>query len=217
MNIYESLAAINKEIKAITKDQKNTQQGFKFRGIDDVMNQLHDLFAKHEVIILPEVLERTREERTNQKGTVIFTTHLTISYCFLAIDGTKVCAIAVGESMDSGDKGCNKAMSVALKMVLLEMFLIPTQEMKDPDSETHEIKAKILSEMFLIPTQEMKDPDSETHEIKAKILSDVGFSKALERIANGEVELIEKLTNAYTLTPAQKKLIEASVPEGRLL
>lgn len=191
MNIYESLAAINKEIKAITKDQKNTQQGFKFRGIDDVMNQLHDLFAKHEVIILPEVLERTREERTNQKGTVIFTTHLTISYCFLAIDGTKVCAIAVGESMDSGDKGCNKAMSVALKMVLLEMFLIPTQEMKDPDSETHEIKAKILS--------------------------DVGFSKALERIANGEVELIEKLTNAYTLTPAQKKLIEASVPEGRLL
>ena len=191
MNIYESLAAINKEIKAITKDQKNTQQGFKFRGIDDVMNQLHDLFAKHEVIILPEVLERTREERTNQKGTVIFTTHLTISYCFLAIDGTKVCAIAVGESMDSGDKGCNKAMSVALKMVLLEMFLIPTQEMKDPDSETHEIKAKILS--------------------------DVGFSKALERIANGELELIEKLTNAYTLTPAQKKLIEASVPEGRLL
>ena len=192
MNIYESLAAINKEIKAITKDQKNTQQGFKFRGIDDVMNQLHDLFAKHEVIILPEVLERTREERTNQRGTVIFTTHLTISYCFLAIDGTKVCAIAVGESMDSGDKGCNKAMSVALKMVLLEMFLIPTQEMKDPDSETHEIKSKKLS--------------------------DVGFSKALKRIADGETELIEKLKGAYTLTDVQIKLIqETTETEGKLL
>ena len=43
--IYKALAAVNKEIKPIAKDRTNQQQGFKFRGIDDVMNELHSLFV----------------------------------------------------------------------------------------------------------------------------------------------------------------------------
>ena len=41
----KALATVNKSIKAIGKDRTNQQQGFKFRGIDDVMNELHSLFA----------------------------------------------------------------------------------------------------------------------------------------------------------------------------
>ena len=47
----------------------------------------------------------------------------------------------VGEAMDSGDKGMNKAYSIALKYALFQAFLIPTEELKDPDSETHNIDA----------------------------------------------------------------------------
>jgi hypothetical protein len=45
--IYSKIANILKETKAITKSEKNQQQGFKFRGIDNVMNELHELFSKN--------------------------------------------------------------------------------------------------------------------------------------------------------------------------
>ena len=56
-SIYAKIVSILKETKAITKSEKNQQQGFKFRGIDNVMNELHELFAKNDVFILQEVQE----------------------------------------------------------------------------------------------------------------------------------------------------------------
>ena len=46
-SIYAKIVSILKETKAITKSEKNQQQGFKFRGIDNVINELHELFAKN--------------------------------------------------------------------------------------------------------------------------------------------------------------------------
>jgi hypothetical protein len=134
--IYKSLAAINKGITAIGKGQKNQQQGFQYRGIDDVMNELHSLFAENEVIILPEFQSIDSTERTTQKGGVLFYVKATIKFTFVASDGSSVQSVIVGEAMDSGDKATNKAMSIALKYALLQMFLIPTKEDKDPDAVT---------------------------------------------------------------------------------
>jgi hypothetical protein len=36
------------------------------------------------------------------------------------------------------------------------------------------------------------------------VLNDKGFSQALERIINGEVEIVNKLKETFTLTPAQE-------------
>jgi hypothetical protein len=41
--------------------------------------------------------------------------------------------------MDSGDKASNKAMSVAMKYAMFQMFMIPTEEMVDPDGESHDV------------------------------------------------------------------------------
>lgn len=141
--IYSCLCEINKKIEAIGKNQKNQQQGFSFRGIDDVMNELHNLFSENGVIIMPKVLDVKRSERTNKNGTAIFTTLLTVEFTFIASDGSTISAVCLGEAMDSGDKGVNKAMSIALKYALLQMFLIPTVEQKDPDSESHEILSEL--------------------------------------------------------------------------
>lgn len=138
MNIYKALAGINNEIKAITKSRKNTGQNFMFRGIDDVMNELHALFAKNEVIIVPETKEFTTENRPTKSGSLQTFTRLRIQYTFVASDGSSVTATGIGEAMDTADKGMNKAMSIALKYVLLQMFLIPTEEMKDPDYNSPE-------------------------------------------------------------------------------
>lgn len=136
--IYVKIANILKETKAITKSEKNQQQGFKFRGIDNVMNELHELFSRNEVFILQEVKEFTTENRPTKSGGTNTFTRATITFRYMTTDGSFVETTNVGEAMDSGDKGMNKAMSIALKYSLLQMFLIPTEEQKDPDAVTPE-------------------------------------------------------------------------------
>lgn len=136
MNIFESITAIMQEIPAIGKEKKNQQQGFKYRGIDDVMNTLQPILSKHKVFVVPEVIDQAREERVTNKGGTILYSMLKIRYTFYAEDGTSVSAVVIGESMDSGDKASNKAMAIAMKYAFFQVFCIPTEEMNDPDAET---------------------------------------------------------------------------------
>lgn len=142
MNIYESIGAIMGECGPIGKDKTNKQQGFQYRGVDDVMNALQPLMAKYKVFVVPEVLEQTREERPSRNNGVLLYSVCKIKYTFYAEDGTSVSAVVIGEGMDSGDKATNKAMSAAFKYACFQVFCIPTEEMKDPDAESHQVKKK---------------------------------------------------------------------------
>lgn len=135
-SICEAIAAIMAECPAITKSQKNQQQGFMYRGVDVVMNVLQPLMIKHKVFVVPEVLESVREERQTARGGSLIYTTLKVKYTFYAADGSSISAVVQGEGMDSGDKSSNKAMSVAFKYACFQVFCIPTEEMKDPDADT---------------------------------------------------------------------------------
>lgn len=142
MNIYESIAAVMGEIGAVGKDSLNEQQKFKFRGIDAVMNAINPALVKNKVFIVPEILEQLREERKSSKGGLLIYSVCKIRYRFYAEDGSYVDAVVIGEGMDSGDKATNKAMSIAFKYACFQVFCIPTEEMKDPDAECHEVAPK---------------------------------------------------------------------------
>lgn len=151
MNIYESINAIMQEVPAIGKTEKNQQQGFMFRGIDSVMNTLQPLLAKHKVFVVPQTIEQTREERKTNKGNTLLYSILKIKFTFYAEDGSFVEAITVGEGMDSGDKASNKAMAIAMKYAMFQVFCIPTGD--DPDAETHNVaEKKITKEQALTLT-----------------------------------------------------------------
>lgn len=153
MNIYQSITKILEEVPAIGKNKKNTTQNFMFRGIDDVMNTFQPLLAKHKVFIVPQVLEQTREERITSKGGILIYSICKIKYIFYAEDGSSIEAIVVGEGMDSGDKATNKAMAIAMKYAMFQVFCIPTEEMKDPDSETPPVSKKIVKKAEEIKIQ----------------------------------------------------------------
>ena len=136
--IYKAMLNIMQDVDAIKKEKKNQQQGFMFRGIDDMMNSLHGLFAKHGVFIVPTVESFDVKERPTKSGGVNYFTHAVITFNFTAVDGSFISIKNVGEAMDSGDKGMNKAMSIALKYALMQTFLIPTEDIADPDAEVAE-------------------------------------------------------------------------------
>lgn len=137
--IYSKLCNVMADCPAIAKSQKNIQQNFMYRGIDVVMNVLQPLFIKHRIFSVPEVLDTLREERQTKSGGNLIYTVLKVKYTFYAEDGSSVSAIVQGEGMDSADKSSNKAMSVAYKYACFQVLNIPTEEMKDPESETPEI------------------------------------------------------------------------------
>lgn len=140
--IYQAMAAIMRDIDAIGKDKTNKQQGFQYRGIDDIANALHPLLSKHGVFLTSEILSKSREERTTAKGGALIYTMLRMRYTFHAEDGSAISTEAEGEGMDSGDKSSNKAMSIAQKYALLQTFLIPTEDQAEPDAEGHVVAPK---------------------------------------------------------------------------
>lgn len=138
--IYSAIPAIIKEMKAVAKSNTNKQQGFKYRGIDQVMNAVKPLLAQNGVFFTIETLEREREERTNRNGNTLIYSIVKVRFTFYAEDGSNVSCVTIGEGMDSGDKATNKAMAVALKYALFDIFCIPTGD--DPDAESHEVAPK---------------------------------------------------------------------------
>lgn len=143
MNIYESMTSVLADIDHIGKDKKS-QQGYAYRGVDQVLNTLQPLFAKHKIFCTPEVLEVVgREERQTKSGGTQTYSILRVKYTFYAEDGSSVSAVVIGEAMDSGDKSMNKCMSVAFKYACFQSLCIPTEETTlDPDDKSEELKPK---------------------------------------------------------------------------
>ena len=134
--IFKQIPKAIAEIGAIGKEKRNQQQGFMYRGVDDVYNAVNPVLAKHELFMTSEVLEQNREERETAKGGRLVYTILKMRYTIYASDGTSVSTEVIGEGMDSGDKSSNKAMSIAYKYALFQLLCIPTETV-DPDSEVH--------------------------------------------------------------------------------
>ena len=139
--IYKAIIGVMAEINAIGKDRKNQQQGFAYRGIDDVMNELHAALTKNKVFVVPEVLNEERSTGKTRNGGDLFYTRLKIRFTFYTDDGSSVSAVVIGEAMDSGDKASNKALSIGLKYAMLQVFCIPTEDEKDPDAQSPQPQA----------------------------------------------------------------------------
>lgn len=142
--IYKKMSEVMKDIGVIGKDQKNTAQGFKFRGIDQFVNALYPALTNHGVFMTPRCVSERNElkEVTRSNGKSGVDKHVTIlmEYDFFAEDGSKVTVGPVpAEGLDSGDKATNKALSAALKYALIQTFSVPTDDMEEGDKVSPEL------------------------------------------------------------------------------
>ena len=139
--IYGSINKVMEDIGAVGKNRQNEKQKYMFRGIDDVMNALYPALIKNKVFAVPNVKNKQREERKSSGGNNIIYTIVEVEYSFFsAEDGSSIEFIVYGEGMDSGDKSMNKAMSAAFKYACFQLFCIPTEELKDSEIDSFEVK-----------------------------------------------------------------------------
>lgn len=154
--VYAAIAAVQTAMarEGISKDRKNTSQGYQFRGIDDVYSALAPHLAANGLCILPRVLEANQTERETKSGSTLIYTLLKVAFDFVAVkDGSVHTVVMIGEAMDSGDKSSNKAMSAAYKYAAFQAFAIPTEGDNDADATTHEPTAKKQPTAKTAPTK----------------------------------------------------------------
>ncbi|MBU1564217.1 MAG: ERF family protein, partial [Proteobacteria bacterium] len=158
--IYKKMAEIITAVGSVSKDRTSVGKfSFKYRGIDDVMNALHQAFAEAGVFVQQELLKHTMSPI---EGRGIH--HIAqVRFMFTTTDGSYVSSIVYGECIENGDKGIGKCMSYALKTCLLQTFLIPTEdEYKDPDSTNQPILKSVS-----------KAPKNASHETAGPTLAEL--------------------------------------------
>jgi len=157
--INSAILSVMEEVGAIYKSERNKSQGFDYRGIDQVYNRLHPLMVKHGIFTTPKIISTERHERPTNAGGVMYVAILQMEYTFHAADGSSVTTSVQGEGMDSGDKASNKAMAVAHKYALMQIFMIPTEELIDPDAESpgHQEPVEMATDKQMVTIQEYAD------------------------------------------------------------
>lgn len=197
--VYEAINRVTAVMaqEGIAKGRKNQQQGYAFRGIDDVYSALSSVLAENKLCILPRVLSRTVSERETHRGGVLFYTVLDVEFDFVSSeDGSKHVVRTVGEAMDSADKSSNKAMSAAYKYACLQAFCIPVEGDNDADATTHDVKGK--------GSQQRKQPPSEPAPTKQEVSA---LTLTLQKAAGlGTVEF--RKVWAANAGPARTRIVQ---------
>jgi hypothetical protein len=137
-NIYAALSAVMEDVGAVKKGDRNSKQGYNFRGVDAVVQAVYPALVKHKVSVLPTVqMFEHGSVEVGQNRTPMGHARVIVQYTFTASDGSSVSCSAAGEAMDSGDKATPKAMSIALRTALLQALMLPTDD-PEPDAQTYE-------------------------------------------------------------------------------
>lgn len=146
--IHKKMIEIVKAVSTagVQKNGVNTEQGWRYRSVDDVINSMSRFFGDHGVFITSKIHSCDREERSTNKG-VRFFTKLVIEYFFHAEDGSYVSTQIASEGLGNDDKSINKALSAAYKYALIQAFCIPfTDVMIDGDQDTAEVHPKKVND-----------------------------------------------------------------------
>lgn len=136
-SIVQVISRAMADVQAVGKDDRNNQQGYNFRGIDAVVNAVGPVFRKHGVVPVPILEQATYRDVQTSTGKPSRECTVQVRYRFYGPAGDYIDAVVPGESMDFGDKGTPKAMSVAYRIALLQLLAIPTHE-PEPDAQSYE-------------------------------------------------------------------------------
>lgn len=138
--LHEALAkAIADCGEGISKDRK--AQGYNFRGIDQALNFLNPVMARHGLALVPHaVLDEQVIERTTKNGGAMYFARAKVEFRLYHVSGDFLPVMVWTEAMDTSDKALNKVMSVAWKYAAIQTFCIPVEDVADESTERQDME-----------------------------------------------------------------------------
>lgn len=143
MSLAAKLAKIGKEIGTIKKDGRNTQQNYNYIEYGVVAGKIRELFDTYGIIIKPEVLDYEKEEVQNKFGNKGYHYVLKMHFTLINADDKEDSQSAnwLGEAIDYGDKGVNKAETSGVKYFIMRLFNVSEKGEKEADEGSPEMVA----------------------------------------------------------------------------
>ena len=141
-HVYQAIRRITAEFAraGIAKTHTNVIDQYQYRSIDDLLNRLGPLLARHRLCVLPRVLKHRTASVAGEGDTLLINVRLLAAFDLVsARDGSTHTVQGWGEALDAGDKGTAKAMSSAYKAAMLQAFCIPVAS-DDADASNHRLK-----------------------------------------------------------------------------
>jgi len=135
-SVYAAINAIVGEFakSGIAKTHLNEADDYRYRSIDDLLDRLGPLLAKHRLCVLPRLIERQATERQDDASHVIFHVAVRTEFSLISVeDGSSHVIEAYGEALDASDKATAKATSAAYKSAMIQAFCIPLAGSEDAD------------------------------------------------------------------------------------
>lgn len=134
-SVHEAIAGVIRDLPAVGKDSEVTQGArYKYRGIEAIKAALKPLLAQHGVHYAPttitEIVDSTYQTKQGDTWQRI---RMIVGYTVYGPAGDSIPAVGRGEGADNSDKACNKAMTVAEKQMLVQVFCIADAD-GDPDA-----------------------------------------------------------------------------------
>lgn len=135
MTIDDVMASVAKDIAAVgvAKDSRNKDQGYNFRGIDQVLNTVGPIMARHGLGMSAVFSDRTAEALTTKNGGSQTSVVVTGTFTYRWRNETRQ-TVTIGEARDTADKATNKAMAMATKYAHVLTFNIPVIGTDDADA-----------------------------------------------------------------------------------
>jgi hypothetical protein len=144
--VYRAINAVAADLAdaGIPKSHSNEAEGYDYRSIDDVLNRLAPLLAKHRLCVLPRVLYRRAVERRGEQSSTLIAVELKVAFDFIsADDGSRHTIKVFGEALDAADKATAKAMAAAFKIAMIQSLCIPVPGNEDADRQTPKLAKRV--------------------------------------------------------------------------
>jgi hypothetical protein len=219
-SVYAAINAVTAELSknGIAKSRTNEVEDYRYRSIDDVLDRLAPLLAKHRLCVLPRALERIVTERADEQNRLLLHVAVRVAFTLNSVDdGSDHIVEAYGEALDGGDKATAKAMSAAYKAAMVQTFCIPVSGNEDPDRTGHRLA---LESHAPEPVQGWTQWCLDIEDIIALCESTQAISTVQERnrdllkaVAREQPELYAQLGQAFT--SRREALLSATSKEGR--
>jgi len=193
MNIYQKMAAITAELKAVEKDltvqttKTSSYKAVSERGILDAVKPLEEKYGVYSYPVSREVLEsnliKTESVYEDNKGNktttpkTAYMTRIKTVYRFINTDNPEdfIETTTFAEGIDSQDKGSGKAMTYSDKYALMKAYKISTGEDVDEGTDEEELE-KSKHSIYVI---KQRCQEEYTRAIKKK-MSTKDIAQALE-------------------------------------
>lgn len=158
-HVYAAIAAVMEEMPAVPKDGVMSDGGnWHYRGIEGITAAIQHIMGRHGVVPIPHVISREVESLTRGQGSKWTLDTMHIAYRLYGPGGHEDRTDEIGPfvclGLDNSDKGTNKAMTMGLKQMLLQVFVIGNGT-DDPDAHNTEARPAGQQEQPLrLPTIE---------------------------------------------------------------